>query len=572
MYKRYFFSLCCVLFLIGCSEADEDMPVIEKGNLEVQVWVDNKPSENANVTTSPSTLSLVTDSEGSVLFENISVGEYEVKVVLPEAPDDYFTRMVNVLNDETIFVKLELEAIPVIYPQEIDLSLVLVNLYEKIGDGYSFDGFSTFWGDIGTDIAYVNKQTNGELTTLDKYLLSSGDPIVNRVFSEYYAIIRNINMGLDCLNDPECLGAQEIDEVEFEAKFKFLRALTYFNLVKIYGNPVLVTTLNTNLETPSEYVQGGEEVYQQIIEDLVFAEQYLPHFESVYESSREAATALLGKVYMQMAGFPLLQTEKYTKALEQFKKLLNLLSLEESYSNVFNSTLASQSLENLFAVKFSSGFYGEAWGPLGFATGDWLLLSRSFIIASGAGNTFTDPVAFPISVPDQRFYHNIASFTVAGAQIEDAVNPEDWRPLKFKSKLDITESDIINYSILIRYADILLLLAEAENNVNGPTALAYEAFNSVRRRAYQNENYDLPSGLSQQEFFNAIVEERKLELCFEGLRKDDLVRWQLLEDKLLEFNESHPEDLKDFQSHEYIWPIPQNEMDRNSLLQQNPGY
>lgn len=564
--------MCCVLLFLGCSDTEEDTPALEKGSFQVQVFLDNEPYENAMVTTKPTTSSLLTDSDGSAFFDNIVVGEYEVQVVIPEAPEDYFISFITVIKDDTAYTRLDLVSPPPIYPDEIDVTLVLASVYESVGQSYNFDGFSTLWGDIGTDFTYVNKQTNGERTALDTYRLSSQDRLVNQVYKDYYAIILDINTGLECLKDPECLGTQEIDTTRLEAEFKFLRALTYFNLVKIYGNPILVTTVNSDIETPLPIVQGGEEVYQQIIEDLMFAKQYLPNIESVFMASKEAATALLGKVYMQMAGFPLLQTGKYSLALEQFKKLQNWFSLEENYSEVFSLDQGSQSTENILMFKFTSGLYGRNWGPLGFAGDDLLLLDRSFITASGAGETFTDSVTFPINVPDVRFHQNIASFRIASGQIENETDPNSWRPLKFMAKDNLLESKNINQVVLIRYADVLLLLAEAENNVNGPTALAYEAFNSVRRRAHQNGDFDLPLGLNQQEFFDAIVEERKLELCFEGHRKDDLVRWQLLENKLLEFNEQHPQDVKDFQSHKYIWPIPQNELDVNPEVQQNPGY
>jgi starch-binding outer membrane protein, SusD/RagB family len=87
---------------------------------------------------------------------------------------------------------------------------------------------------------------------------------------------------------------------------------------------------------------------------------------------------------------------------------------------------------------------------------------------------------------------------------------------------------------IIRYADVLLMLAEAENEINGPTAAAYNAINMVRRRGYglpigtPNATVDIPAGLSSADFFKAIVRERSLELAGEGIRKYDLIRWNLL--------------------------------------------
>ncbi len=91
---------------------------------------------------------------------------------------------------------------------------------------------------------------------------------------------------------------------------------------------------------------------------------------------------------------------------------------------------------------------------------------------------------------------------------------------------------------LIRYADVLLMFAEAENELNGPTAAAYEAVNKIRRRGFGNNQslrfliLTLPAGLSKTTFFDALVRERSFELGGEGVRKYDLIRWNLLAAKI----------------------------------------
>jgi hypothetical protein len=88
---------------------------------------------------------------------------------------------------------------------------------------------------------------------------------------------------------------------------------------------------------------------------------------------------------------------------------------------------------------------------------------------------------------------------------------------------------------IIRYSDVLLMLAEAENEINGPTAVAYSAANMVRRRGYgktistPDALVDITAGLSKTDFFKALVRERALELGGEGIRKYDLIRWNLIQ-------------------------------------------
>jgi hypothetical protein len=117
--------------------------------------------------------------------------------------------------------------------------------------------------------------------------------------------------------------------------------------------------------------------------------------------------------------------------------------------------------------------------------------------------------------------------------INDGKYRRDWI-----SNPSIAPTDAVQYLSLkwqiIRYADVLLMNAEAENQLNGPTAAAYNAINQVRRRGYgksistPDATVDLPAGLSQADFFKAIVKERSLELGGEGIRKYDLIRWNLL--------------------------------------------
>lgn len=91
---------------------------------------------------------------------------------------------------------------------------------------------------------------------------------------------------------------------------------------------------------------------------------------------------------------------------------------------------------------------------------------------------------------------------------------------------------------ILRYSDVMLMFAEADNEINGPTAAAYNAVNQVRRRGFgkpittANAAVDLPTGLSKADFFTAIVKERSLELGGEGIRKYDLIRWNLLATKI----------------------------------------
>ncbi len=117
--------------------------------------------------------------------------------------------------------------------------------------------------------------------------------------------------------------------------------------------------------------------------------------------------------------------------------------------------------------------------------------------------------------------------------INDGKYRRDWLTNPIISPTDAVQYLSLKWQI-IRYADVLLMFAEAENELNGPTAAAYNAINQVRRRGYgkaintADATVDLPAGLSKSSFFTALVKERSLELGGEGIRKYDLIRWNLL--------------------------------------------
>ena len=149
-----------------------------------------------------------------------------------------------------------------------------------------------------------------------------------------------------------------------------------------------------------------------------------------------------------------------------------------------------------------------------------------------------------------------------------------------------------NFPIL-RYADVLLMLAEAENQVNGPTPTAYDAINRVRRRAYgvpvtaPSAVADLTAGLDQAQFQLAIEDERARELCYETLRRPDLIRWGKWTQTMAALANQMEADLANQSSLKYaslgarnaasspkylLYPIPSSEISVNKAIVQNPGY
>src|SRR5690606_26294725 len=179
------------------------------------------------------------------------------------------------------------------------------------------------------------------------------------VWTAHYRLVRMCNRGLEALESGDYAPIDGTTPGILEAEFRFLRALIYFNLVKLYGNPLLVTQKDLDLTELSTLIQGRLPVYGQIVEDLEFAQLELPPILTKTRASNEAATALLGKVYLTMAGYPLGQTDKYQLALGEFEKILGSFSLEPEYGDVFGLGTEASNTEVIFSVPFEhSGNYG----------------------------------------------------------------------------------------------------------------------------------------------------------------------------------------------------------------------
>lgn len=127
--------------------------------------------------------------------------------------------------------------------------------------------------------------------------------------------------------------------------------------------------------------------------------------------------------------------------------------------------------------------------------------------------------------------------------------------------------------ILIRYAEVLLTYAEAQNEAVGPDQSVYDAINQLRRRP-DIQMPDVPAGLTKEEMREVIRRERRIELAFEGLYYSDVKRWKTIEQENNGFVHNYlgeEVDKRGFNpNRDYLWPIPYNETVLNPNLEQNP--
>lgn len=368
----------------------------------------------------------------------------------------------------------------------------------------------------------------------------------------------------------------------------YLRALYYYHLVKRFGGvPLKVNILDALDDEPRATV---DQVYNQIITDLQLSTRLtLPKGRTeVGRVTKEAAFAMLGKVY--------LHRELYPEAKEAFSNVTNhsLLPIENYRDNFSES--GEHNDESMFEVGYNGevGTETERWAQTGIGTAEITFRSQDY---TGWAN------ARPSNKIIEEFEEGDPRLDIAILQDENnTYGPGDalqfpcpgcvGGPVWYKfsqlyDEANVSQNSGVNVRIM-RYADVILMQAEVEMNLNNNT-LAIDFLNEIRDRAgmprYGTATMDargFPVNTKEQ-IFRAIVHERFVELCGEQVRFDDLVRWNLDDQELsifpdANFNNPDP-SLQVIRNYDpavhRVMPIPQNEIDANTQINggdQNPGY
>ncbi|MDH3648506.1 MAG: RagB/SusD family nutrient uptake outer membrane protein, partial [Saprospiraceae bacterium] len=273
----------------------------------------------------------------------------------------------------------------------------------------------------------------------------------------------------------------------------------------------------------------------------------------------------------------------------------DMIGLVDDYAEVFSPDNENNK-EVLFDIQFTEGTQGEgnfmqvalSPGPEGSPGAGWGSLTPTDQIANAFDMIDGLPITeSPMFNPDEPYANRdsrmFANLLVPGVSIWKGVTYEaslsGFSPF-FAVRKWVDEDATIGEAgcscnetnfILYRYADILLMYAEAINETAGPTADAYDAINQVRARAGMPE---VAAGLSQDEFRDVIMRERHVEFPWEGTRYFDLIRWGTAKDiipTVTLFGESRDQRVFTEPKHN-LFPIPQKEIDLNPNLTQNPGY
>ncbi|KGE13227.1 RagB/SusD family nutrient uptake outer membrane protein [Sphingobacterium deserti] len=586
------------------------------------------------------------------------------------------------------------------FADEDEAYMATLGVYEVMSSLDTYGWFIPLVFDAATDVAQMAPGAD-DYRNIGHYLGIGQNPTFYTVWSKLYSGIDRANVVIEKIPQMEQFNTGTLQEKNnlnrMLGEAKFLRGFYASELVRLWGDvPFKTKSSQTGDELRGSLVDRYA-IYEQIMKDMQEAATVLPaELPKDERVNKWAAKAMLAKVALFAGGYSLRangQMERptdYKRYYELAKSLIDevmaaqLYKLNPVYSQIFKNQ--SQHVfdpnENIFEI----AFYNPA-GQRGNAS--WVGHYNAPTTANGVyGSTnprwrVMKPFYSSFKPGDLRRDFSIASYSINAqgnrVPLFTGRQDESWAPGKWSREYQ-TNSPLeraythINW-VVMRYADLLLMRAEVENELNeGPNSLAYEAINQVRRRGFGVDNsgsqiavqltnagtgygaptnvvfsveggggsdasiaatttvaatgaignivllnagkgytaaptitirsvngngngatavarlvpkpivssVELSAGLSKDAFFQAIVRERAWELCFEGMRRADLIRWNLLSTKIQETtaavrairaNYSYEAGVNFRASKHELWPFPSNETDVNrNIDRNNPGY
>ncbi len=439
-----------------------------------------------------------------------------------------------------------------------------------------------------TNSAYIQQEMMSDNTTFDfnpldrggaagweafEYsTVNQGNGEISTLWNNHYSTMYNINYAL------EKLAASKIDataKTNLEGEFKFLRAYHYFNLVRYFGDVVLATKTLTNPNEAFDLVRSPQaDVYKQILADLADASKMLP-VKAVLKGRATQGTALtlLGKVYLTQ--------KNYAAASSTLKQVTTLgYALNANYKDNFDPA-KKNGVESIFEVQYQGG------NDLGEQSNFMYVFAPRLSLGAITGFANTSPSGRNIPTRDMINAYEAGDVRKAISLQSGYTLNGNFVGIPYVSKYQyphtITGRTDNNWPVL-RYSDVLLMLAESINEVSGPNAEAYDYLNQVRKRA----GLAALDGLSKEAFRTAVLNERRVELAFENHRWFDLQR-TLTPSQLTAFMNAHGAQEKAnptvvrggiafnaldyvYSDFEYYLPIPAPQILINKNLTQNPGY
>lgn len=448
-----------------------------------------------------------------------------------------------------------------VYKTDKDFKDAVIGTYQAFKVQYA-----NMWqfGDLRGDDAFIQISNQPSSTGVDVFSINSSDILLRTTWANYYIAINRANTVLAKIESADA--AVVTNKNQYIGEAKFLRALAYFDMVRIFGNVQIITGLPSVEQVAATPRSPVATVYSDlIIKDLQDAVAKLPltyGATDVGRATKGAAKAILGKVYLTIKDFANAETtlQELTTAPYNYALLAN-------YNDLFDYSKDEHHREYIFDIEYESGggdlgsnftnafmpnvpalldYYGIKGG-----FGESLSPTQKFIALWQAGDKRKD-----ITYQCCGTWKN----PTTGAVVNFIPTTSQSYTQKYITAVAILNDSKANWKV-VRYADVLLMYAEALNE-NGKTAQALAPLNLVRVRA------GLPAyaALTQTTARDNIALERRFELAFEGHRWFDLVRTGKALAELAPVG---------MQAYMTVFPVPLSEVkvfNNASIFPQNPGY
>lgn len=478
----------------------------------------------------------------------------------------------------------------IFWTSQKDVETALAGVYYRLQE--NFLGYERVYMDALTDNAFADPGITNQ-SNLTQMAIGGISPVLGgalaNLYSTPYKLISSANYFLDNV-DKANLDEQTVSV--YKGEVRFLRALAYFDLVQTFGGVVVYRNFLSKLEDARIAKSSEEEVYAFIHEDLDFAISHLQSTAYKGHAVKGSAQGIKARVYMTQ--------QKWPEARTLLGNIIadNVFSLADNYGDLFTTdgqAKASVNREIMFATQYlapnSVHRLRPGAGGLDIELGWFALIQPyknlvdDYEMRDGkrpeesdlynAGNPYQDrdPRLYAtVRLPGDIWRNPITGETGEIYNSYTGFHTKKWVDLRRIPFTTGTATQSDQDYIHLRYADILLMYAEAVNELDGPTGEVYNQLNLIRGRAgvslpdVDRSKYD-----SKDKLRDYIRHERRIELALEGHRYNDLKRWKIAH-TLLPTLKTPSGDAYVFREHNYRLPFSITELDNNPQLTQNDGY
>lgn len=443
-----------------------------------------------------------------------------------------------------------------------DFDMALTAIYGEL-QNTMFSIGAPNW-DVITDNGYGQHNYWGSQAIAQGDISPSSGGYISDVYSSSYRGIARINIFLGQLDNFESDEIDAATKSRYEGEALFMRGFYYFQLYSSYGSVPIVTEALT-LDNQIQPKSPAAEVLARSLADLDTAIANLPpalYADNGGHAVKTSAQALKLRVLMFAAygdtGTP--DSGILTQARDLALEIMGSgYDLSPNFEDVFQDATQEGNPEIIFSIKFlapDNATEMDMW------YGDWVVVSplQNLVDAFDPSDPRLEKTIYTDEVNFNGNIHNPSNGMPTGYGLKKFLSP-DLMPYGYSTQ---SQQDWV----LLRYADVLLMYAEAQNELVDPDQSVYDAINAVRGRVNMT---DIPAGQSKETMREIIRHERRLELAFEGLRFYDLKRWRIAGEVLNNITDGMLNYT--FEERFYHWPLPLAEIDKGQgILIQNPDY